>query len=114
MLVRLRDSYVLDAGDLIVSVTPGEGQKAYVELLLDGKLVGSGASIADLRVGSGAELAGRRLRATATVTDTNPRTNNTSVTFLLRSDRTARSWSSAHTVDVEGATVDYDAIFVLL
>jgi len=114
MLIRLRDSYVTATGPIHLDVTIGSGQKAYVEVSINGTPVDSGSQIVQRLLGGGAELAGKRLRVTSTVTDTNPNTNNTAVTYVLRGGQSNRQWISAHDVDVEGGTVDYDAIFVML
>jgi hypothetical protein len=114
MLVRLRDAYVLADDDVKLDVTVGEGQKAFLEVLLNGRPIGHGADVKDLAVGKGSELAGSRLRITATVTDTNTDTNRTSVTYRLTGGRSTMVRTSEHTVDIDGDTVDYDAIFLLL
>ena len=114
MLVRLRESYVLADGDVTLDVTVGEGQKAFLEVLLNGLSIGHGADVSGLVVGKGSELAGSRLRITATVTDTNTDTNRTSVTYRLTGGRSTMVRTSEHTVDIDGDTVDYDAIFLLL
>lgn len=114
MLVRLRDSYILAEDDVTLDVTVGEGQKAFLEVLLNGLPIGHGADVSGLVIGNGTELAGSRLRITATVTDTNTDTNRTSVTYRLTGGRSPKVRTSEHTVDVDGDTVDYDAIFLLL
>ena len=114
MLVRLRDAYIVADADVTLDVTVGEGQKAFLEVLLNGLPIGHGADVKGLIVGKGNEVAGSRLRITATVTDTNTDTNRTSVTYRLTGGRTTMIRTSEHTVDIDGDTVDYDAIFLLL
>lgn len=114
MLIRLREAYELADGDVRLSVVVGEGQRGFIEVLLDGAPLEHGHEITTLRVGAGSELAGRKLRVTATVTDTNTSTNRTSVTYTIRGGERTRSWTVQHEVDTEGETVDYDALFRLL
>jgi len=114
MLVRLRDSYVVAEGLVTLDVEVGEGQKSFVEVLLNGTPIASGAAIKALSVGQGSAIAGKKLRITTTVTDTNTNTNRTSVTYTLKGGKATQTFKSAHEVDSPGGTVDYDAIFRLL
>ena len=114
MLIRLRDSYLTGTGPVHLDVTIGDGQRAYVEVSINGTVLDSGSQITQRLLGGGPELAGKRLRVTSTVTDTNPSTNHTAVTYVLRHGQSEKRWVSDHTVDVEGGTVDYDAIFMML
>jgi hypothetical protein len=114
VLVRLRESYLVGESSVKLDVEIGDGQKAYVEVLLNGNLLASGNSIGGLDVGLGPALSGKKLRITATVTDTNANTNHTSVTYTLSGGAANQSFQSTHDVDSAGDTVDYDAIFLLL
>jgi hypothetical protein len=114
MLVRLKDSYVVADDEVKLTVEIGEGQKGFVEVLLDGMPIGQGDGITDLPIGPGPKLGGRKLRVTSTVTDTNKDTNNTSVTYTLKGGRQTQSYHSRYEVEAPGGTVDYDAIFLLL
>jgi hypothetical protein len=114
MLVRLRESYLVADGPVTLTVDVGEGQKAFVEVMLAGAVIGSGSRIPELQVGHGPAIAGQKLRITSTVTDTNDKTNRTSVTYTLAGGKETRRFASAHEVDSEGDTVDYDAIFLLI
>lgn len=114
MLVRLRESYLLKAGPVTLDVDVGEGQRGYVEVQLNGRLIQSGPGISQLRLGDGSDLRGGRLRVTSTVTDTNPQTNRTNVTYRLSGGQRDTSYISSHEVDRPGGTVDYDAIFRLI
>ena len=114
MLVRLKDSYVVADAEVKLTVEIGEGQKGYVEVQLDGRTIGQGDGITDLPIGPGPELGGRKLRVTSTVTDTNDKTNHTSVMYTLKGGRQTQSYDSRYEVEAPGATVDYDAIFRLL
>jgi hypothetical protein len=114
MLIRLRDSYLTADGDVKLTVTIGEGQRGFVEVLLNGAVLGSGSGITDLTIGAGPIVAGTRLRVTSTVTDTNEMTNRTSVTYELEGGARPQSWVSDHTLDADGGSVDYDASFLLI
>jgi hypothetical protein len=111
MLVRLRESYLIGTNPVILDVIVGEGQKGLTEVLLNGATIASGASIHGLSLPA---ISGQKLRVTSTVTDTNPDTNNTSVTYTLSGGKETQSFVSAHTVGSAGDTVDYDAIFLLI
>jgi hypothetical protein len=114
MLIRIRDSYIVAEGPVTLDVSLGEGQKGFIEVLLSGKVLASGTRIEGLELGDGQALAGQKLRITSTVTDTNPMTNRTSVTYRLSGGKSDRRYMSRHEVDSEGDTVDYDAIFLLI
>jgi hypothetical protein len=114
MIVCLKESYTVDEGDVKLAVVVGEGQKGYSEVLVDGVLRTSGATILDFNLGRGSELAGRRLRITSAVTDTNPHTNRTTVTYTLAGGLSDKAFQLSYEVDNPGETVDYDAIFRLL
>ena len=111
MLVRLRESYLISTGPVTIDVTVGEGQKGFTEVLLNGATIASGSSIHALTVPG---ISGQKLRVTSTVTDTNPATNNTSVTYTLSGGKETQTFTSAHAVGSAGDTVDYDAIFLLI
>ena len=98
----------------MLDVTVGDGQRAFVEVLLDNVVIKTGHQIVGLTVGTGSDLRGRRLRVTTAVTDTNPATNHTSVTYQLTGGAADRTVTSEYTVSSAGGTVDYDAIFPLL
>lgn len=114
MLVRLRESYIVGDRTVILDVTIGNGQRGYIEVLLNGTLIASGPRISGLAVGADAAVARQKLRITATVTDTNVDTNHTSVTYTLSGGAATQKFQSTHDVDSAGDTVDYDAIFLLL
>ena len=114
MLIRLRDSYATADGPVTLDVISGDGQKAFIEVSLNGNVLTSGSTIESFPLGLGKAIAGQRLRITSTVADTNPHTNHTSMTYELSGGIRDSSWVSDHDVATDGDTMDYDAIFNLL
>lgn len=114
MLIRLRESYVVGAGPVVLDVVSGEGQKSLIRVRLGGVVLKEAKTIEKLNLGSGPDLEGKTLRVVATVTDTNQATNHTSVTYTFTNDGEKKEFTSDHTVDSEGETVDYDAKFLLI
>jgi hypothetical protein len=114
MLIRLRDSYLTANADVKLSVTIGEGQRGFIEVLMNGAVLASGNGITKLSIGAGPNVAGNRLRVSSTVTDTNEMTNRTSVMYELEGGARDQSWVSEHTIDADGGSVDYDASFLLI
>jgi hypothetical protein len=111
MVVRLDQSYVVDGKkEVTLNATVGQGQKGHTEMFLDGKLLPCKAEQA-CRLGTGNSLAGKKLRIVSVVTDTNPMTNATSVTYDLGGGKEDRSYVLAFTVAKERETVDYVATF---
>ena len=114
MLLTLEESYEVNDDLVTISVIPGEGQKAHVKVWLSDNVVKSGTVIEDLPIGRGSEIAGMELQVATTVADTNPQTNRTSVTYVLKGGPKAHMYLQHFEVSKEGETVDYFATFKLL
>lgn len=113
MLVRLVEDYEVADGDVTISVVVGQGQRGYTSVSHDGLELGHGPTITELAIGDGAVIRGTELRVSTTVTDTNPNTNLTSVTYTLKGGREDRTYRLMYEVE-ESGTIRYYAKFALL
>lgn len=114
MFVRLKESYVVAEGPVTISVIIGEGQKGHTTVFLDASERTDGATIAGFPLGNGPDLEGREVRVSSVVTDTNPSTNHTSVTYTLSGGAAERTYKLEYTVSKPYETVGYYAKFRLL
>jgi hypothetical protein len=114
MLLTLEGSYAVDDDVVRITVTPGEGQKAHVKIWISDVPITSGTKIVNFPIGRGSDVAGKDLDVATTVTDTNPQTNRTSVTYILAGGSEDHIFNQHFEVSKEGETVDYFATFKLL
>jgi hypothetical protein len=114
MLVRLKESYEVEANPVHVTVIAGEGQKAQTVVYVDRNRIASGAKIEAFPLGPGTDLEGKELRISTAVIDTNAQTNRTSVLYRLTGGAQDQEYTLQYTVSKEKEQVDYYATFRLL
>jgi hypothetical protein len=105
--------YVVSDGDVVLTVSVGNGQKGRVKAWLEDTVIaGPADGITAKTVGRGPDLVGKTLEVIATVTVTNPMSNGTVVSYLVSGgkgqidERTTRDGSGV------GDTIEHHAKFV--
>ncbi len=80
---QLNQTYqVIPSNQVKLTVLIGDGQKGMPVISIGNKIKAIG-EVTQLLLGSGAELIGMELRIRTTVNDVNPKTNHTSITYVL-------------------------------
>lgn len=108
--VELNTSYEVSDGPITLSIAIGNGQIGSSVVKLDGVELGIG-DIDDFAVGLGSDLAGKTLTTKSVVTDTNDKTNQTTIRYVLEGGPTPRTIDQQAKVTEEGASVIYRATF---
>jgi hypothetical protein len=91
-----------------LTVTIGQGQFGSSTVVVGDTFVGH-EHLFDQRIGSGNQLAGKVLRIVSVVTDINPQTNDTNVTYRLQSGAAASQHTSEFSVENDNDSVMYIA-----
>ncbi len=113
--VDLMDHYpVLDARDVRLSVSLGEGQTGVVSVFLGGITIGRAPAPLDVRVGSGSDVRDKLLEVRTIVNDVRSQTNKMSVTYQLTGGLSPLECISRGEVAQENAALDFTAVFALL
>jgi hypothetical protein len=99
-------------GDVTLTVVIGEAQIGGGVIKIDDKQVGV-APIENLPLGSGSELKGKKLLIKTIVSDENPQTNKTSVTYLFDQTGEKQSFVSSAEVEHDKDVIGYWAKFKL-
>jgi hypothetical protein len=99
-------TYAVRAGEVLLSVIVGEAQLGGSAVKLGGKEIGRG-EIKDLKLGNGSRLAGKKVSVKTVVTDTNDKTNHTSVRYTLTGGAVDARHDLSIDVDQEGESVIY-------
>src|ERR1043165_3702365 len=73
---------VNDDSKVVLTVLVGDGQHADPVVMLDGTLLKIG-NITDLPIGTGSAIKGKTLYIKSVVNDVNPKTNHTSLVYVL-------------------------------
>ena len=109
-IVDLIADYHTSPADLILTVEFGDAQIGASVVKLSGTERGTG-EITDLKIGSKQAVVGKKVTVKSVVTDVNDKTNRTSVTYTLRSGKLKQVFVSSGTVDVNGDSIIYRALF---
>jgi hypothetical protein len=94
------------SGPIKLSVTIGDAQVGGSVVFIDGKKLKQSGAIVDLPLGNAAALVGKAVVVRTLVSDINPKSNHTSVTYVLEGDSTARMTLSRE-VPAHGDAVRY-------
>jgi hypothetical protein len=105
-------SYQIGDGEVRLQVAIGEGQFGSTRAVVGTKQVDDVHDM-DTVLGKGSDLRGRELVITSVVTDTNPQTNRTSVTYRLSGGSTPLKQELSFTVESDADSVLYKATFRL-
>ncbi len=108
--VRLDTSYQAADGDIRLTVIIGNAQIGVSNVKLNEKVLATG-DIIQKSIGMGPNLVGQQLIVKTVVTDVNDSTNRTNVKYLLSGGRTDQEFDLNATVDEDGDSVVYLAIF---
>ena len=99
-------------GDVTITVEIGEGQIGGGNIKLEGAEV-SKTPAEDHSLGSGCNLKGKTLLTKAIVSDENPHTNKTSVTYLFKQGQKEQKFVSKAEVENDGDVIGYWAKFTI-
>jgi hypothetical protein len=103
-----KSSFQVGQGQVHLTVTLGEGQFGSSTVVVGDALIGHQHRF-DQSIGVGSQISGKTLRVVSVVTDVNPQTNNTDVTYQLRSDAAHADHTSSFTVEHDNDSVMYVA-----
>jgi hypothetical protein len=103
-----RSTYHVGAGQVHLTVTIGEGQFGS-STVVAGDTVFDHERRFDRDIDLGPALVGKKLTIVSVVTDTNPQTNRTSMTYQLHGGPTKSEHTSEFTVDQDNDSVMYVA-----
>jgi hypothetical protein len=113
--VELKDDYpVLDARDVRLSVSLGEGQTGLVSVYLGGVTIGRAPAPLDVRIGSGSDVRDKLLEVRTIVNDVRSQTNRMSVIYQLTGGISPLECVSRGEVAEEYAALDFTAVFTLV
>ncbi len=106
-------------GDLAATVhlrlVIGQAQKGATVVQIGGvMLASSNQDVVEVELGTGAELRGKKVFCTTVVTDINPQTNLTSVTWEISGGLAAFTRTCTETLDHDGDSVLYVAVITCL
>lgn len=99
-------------GDVTITVVIGEGQIGGGSLKLDGTIVKK-TPAEDHSLGSGSNLKGKILLAKTIVSDENPNTNKTSVSYLFKQGQKEQKFVAKAEVENDGDVIGYWAKFTI-
>jgi len=102
----LTTTYTVGTGDVFLTIVVGEAQLGSSVVKLGGKEIGRG-EIKELKLGTGSQLAGKKISVKTVVTDTNDKTNHTSVRYALTGGVAEARHDLSIDVDQEGESVIY-------
>ncbi|HEV7608079.1 MAG TPA: hypothetical protein VGO61_12115 [Steroidobacteraceae bacterium] len=111
--VDLRADYEVDSKDVVLTIEIGDAQIGSSIVKLDGTEKGRG-DIDKLVIGAGPRIKGKALKTKSVVTDVNDKTNKTSVTYRLTGGKRNQEFTSLGTVDSNGDSIIYRALFRLV
>ena len=103
---RASKTYPVGHGPVYLRVAVGEGQLGTTGALLDDRVLS--AISGQYALGRGAALAGRTLFVASTVSQTNPRSTLTRVTYTLSGGPQPLTFELEETVAQPGQTVDFE------
>jgi hypothetical protein len=113
--VEVRDDYpVVNAQDVRLSVSIGEGQTGLVSVFLGGIRISRSPAPIDLRVGNGSHIRDTLLEVRTIVNDINNQTNKMSVTYQLTGGVLPLECISKGEVARENEPLDFTAVFAFL
>jgi hypothetical protein len=113
--VELRNDYaVVNAQDVRLSVSIGEGQTGLVSVFLGGTRVSRTPAPIDLLVGNGSQIRDKLLEVRTIVNDVNNQTNKMSVTYQLIGGVAPLELVSKGEVARENEPLDFTAVFAFL
>ena len=98
---------------VVLSVVIGDAQIGSSVVFLGDEEVASG-DIKDCKVGKGTAVNGKELGIKTVVTDVNDKTNQMSVTYKLTGGQSAQTFVSKGTVETNGDSLIFRAIFNLM
>ena len=116
MSVELSRQYkVVPGRNVDLTLNIGEGQRGRSLVMLDFTVLpfsmDDDGNIASLQVGEGQSLVGKRLRVFSTVSDVNPSTNRTSITYRLNGGAVPLVCTLDFTVSQPGDKAEFVASF---
>ena len=99
-------AYTVRGGEVSLTIVIGEAQLGSSLVKLAGTEIARG-EIKDLKLGAGAMLAGKKLSVKSVVTDTNDKTNHTSIRYELKGGAADARHDLSIDVDQKGESVIY-------
>ena len=111
--VEHSSSYRVGTGEVRLELLIGEGQRGNIRATVGAKKFHQQHDLDEV-LGKGPELAGQVLTVLTTVTDVNEETNRTSVTYRLSGGPAPLEQALSFTVEKEGDSVDFVAVFQLV
>jgi hypothetical protein len=112
-VVDLRADYEVDSKDVRLTIVIGNAQIGSSVVTLDGTEKGRG-DIEKLLIGAGSKVKGKPLKTKSAVTDVNDKTNRTVITYRLTGGKRNQDFTSSGTVDKDGDSIIYRALFRLV
>ncbi len=109
----LRADYEVGTDDVKLTVVIGNAQIGSSIIKLNGTEKGRG-TIKNLEMGSGPNIKGRAIKTKSVVTDVNDQTNKTTITYKLSGGKRPQEFTSSGTVDQDGDSIIYRAMFKLI
>jgi len=111
--VDLRADYEVDSKDVKLTIVIGNAQIGASIVKLDKKEKGRG-DINNVLIGSGPSIRGKSIKTKSVVTDVNDQTNKTTITYKLTGGMRDQEFTSSGTVDQNGDSIIYRALFKLI
>jgi hypothetical protein len=111
--VDLRADYEVDSKAVKLTIIFGNAQIGSSVVTLEKVEKGRG-DIDGLVIGPGPRIKGKSLKTKSVVTDVNDMTNKTSVTYRLTGGKRNQEFTSSGTVDANGGSIIYRALFRLV
>jgi len=112
--VKTDATYQVAAGDVLLSLSIGEGQFGTSDVFVGGtKVIRTSGPIGSLRVGSGPAIKGKKLLVRSVVTDVSTMTNKMSVSYRLTGGKAQKAVVAKGGVTAQGASLTFETSFAL-
>jgi hypothetical protein len=112
--VKTDDTYEVAAGDVLLSLSIGEGQFGTSDVFVgSAKVVRTSGPIGNLRLGPGPAIKGKRLLVRSVVTDVSTMTNKMSVSYRLSGGKAQKAVVAKGGVTSQGASLTFETSFSL-